>query len=51
MKQVFFFLDLYSEDDMWSLLKFVIVASDFRYSSAHTMVGHMFLLVLDSIWG
>jgi hypothetical protein len=45
------FLILFSEDDKWNLLRFVVVASDFRYANDYTMAGDMFLLVIDSIRG
>jgi hypothetical protein len=45
------FLIPFSKDDRWSLLRFVVVASDFRCASDYTMVGDMFLLVIGSIKG
>jgi hypothetical protein len=47
----FFFLDPFSKDDRWSLLRFVVVVFDFRYASDCTMVSNMFLLVIDFIRG
>jgi hypothetical protein len=36
---------LFLEDDRWSLLRFVIVASNFCYASDYTMASNMFLLL------
>jgi hypothetical protein len=47
----FLFFVSFSEDDRWSLLRFVVVASDFCCANDYTMVGNMFLLVIDSIRG
>jgi len=46
-----FFLILFSEDDRWSLLRFVVVTSDFRCASDYTMANKMFLLVICFIRG
>jgi hypothetical protein len=45
----FFFFDSFSKDDKWSLLKFVVVVSNFHCTSDYTMAGNMLLLVVDSI--
>ncbi len=45
------FIILFLEDDRWSLLRFVVVRSDFRCASEYTMAGDMFLLVIGSIRG
>jgi hypothetical protein len=45
------FLISFSKDDRWNLLRFVVVAFDFHYANDYTMVGHMFLLVIDFIRG
>ncbi len=42
---------LFLEDDRWSLLRFVVLASDFRYASDYIMASDMFLLVIGSIRG
>jgi hypothetical protein len=47
----FFFLDSFSKDVRWSLLRFVVVVSDFHYANDYTMVGNMFLLVINFIRG
>jgi hypothetical protein len=47
----FFFFDLFSKDDRWSLLRFVIVVFDFHYTNDYTMAGNMFLSDIDSIRG
>ncbi len=41
------FLILFVKDDRWNLLKFVVVASDFRCASDYIM----FLLIIGSIKG
>jgi hypothetical protein len=48
---MFFFLDLFLKDDRWSLLRFVVVVSDFCCASDYTMASNMFLLVIDFIRG
>jgi hypothetical protein len=45
------FLDPFLEDDRWSLLRFVLVASYFRYTNDYIMASNMFLLTLESIKG
>jgi hypothetical protein len=45
------FLILFSKDDRWNLLRFVVVASDFCYASDYTMASDMLLLVIDFIKG
>jgi len=52
VKQVFLLsCSIFSEEDRWSWSRFVVVASDFCYINDYTMVGNMFLLVIDSIRG
>jgi hypothetical protein len=41
----------FSENDRWSLLRFLVVAFDFCYASDYTMAGDMFLLVIGFIRG
>jgi hypothetical protein len=45
------FLIPLSEDDRWSLLRFVVATFDFCCVSGYIMVGNMFLLVISSIRG
>jgi hypothetical protein len=40
---------LFLEDDRWNLLRFTVVASNFRYASDYTMASDMFLLPIGSI--
>jgi hypothetical protein len=47
----FFFLDPFSKDDGWKLLRIVVVVSNFCCANDYTMAGYMFLVVLDSIKG
>jgi hypothetical protein len=51
-RQVFSsFLNLFPEDDRWSLLRFVVAVPNFHWASDYTMVGDMLLLVINFIRG
>jgi hypothetical protein len=45
------FFIMFLEEDRWSLLRFVVVTSDFCYASDYTMAGDMLLLVISFIRG
>jgi hypothetical protein len=41
------FLILFLKDDRWSLLRFIVDASDFCYVNDYTMTSDVFLLVIS----
>jgi len=52
VKQVFLLsCSIFSEEDRWSWLRFVVAASNFCYANDYTTIDNMFSLVIDSIRG